>query len=538
MRKIVFALAAVLIFSNYLFSQTNTFPTTGAAGIGNLTPDASSLLDISSISKGILIPRMTTKQRGLIVSPASGLLIYQIDGTKGFYFFNGAAWAAVTPARANTNLGNLTNPTAINQPLLPLIAGIYNLGSTSLPWADIYSNGIMYNGSNRSLVINSDNVGLGFNTFSANTTGYFNAAAGYNSMNANTIGDRNTAMGAWSLKNNTTGRLNSALGVDALLNNLNGNNNVAAGFEALHDNTSGYSNVAIGVEALYKNTDRGNLVAVGDSALYKNGLGATFFEEGVANTAVGSKSLINNTTGKTCTALGFQSLRSNTTGYQNTAVGAYALEFNTTGFFNSAFGMTAGMSANNLINATALGAGSLVNANNKVRIGNATVTVVESQVGSWTTSDGRFKTNIKEEVKGLAFINLLRPVVYNFDTKKYEQFLMQNYSEAQRNERMKGREEDFIKTTAIRQTGFIAQEVLEAAKTSGYDFNGVHVPENPTDNYSMSYEKLVVPMVKAIQELSKENNELKATLQKQQAQIEAIMSKLNGSTPVAKTDKP
>ncbi len=60
-------------------------------GIGNgaVLPDASAMLDIQSDSKGLLIPRLSTAQRNAIVSPATGLLIFQVDGTAGFYFNSG-----------------------------------------------------------------------------------------------------------------------------------------------------------------------------------------------------------------------------------------------------------------------------------------------------------------------------------------------------------------------------------------------------------------------------------------------------------------
>lgn len=45
-------------------------------GIGTTTPNSSALLDITSTTKGLLMPRMTTAQRNAIVSPADGLLIY------------------------------------------------------------------------------------------------------------------------------------------------------------------------------------------------------------------------------------------------------------------------------------------------------------------------------------------------------------------------------------------------------------------------------------------------------------------------------
>ena len=64
----------------------------GNVGIGTTTPDASSSLDISSTSKGLLIPRMTSTQKTGISTPATGLLIYQTDGSAGFYYYNGTTW--------------------------------------------------------------------------------------------------------------------------------------------------------------------------------------------------------------------------------------------------------------------------------------------------------------------------------------------------------------------------------------------------------------------------------------------------------------
>mgnify|MGYP002354806687 FL=1 len=63
--------------------------------------------------------------------------------------------------------------------------------------------------------------------------------------------------------------------------------------------------------------------------------------------------------------------------------------------------------------------------------------------------------------------------------------------------------EDFGPSSSIRQSGFIAQEVEKAAKETGYDFNGVHIPQNENDNYSIAYSQFVVPLVKAVQEQQK-----------------------------------
>lgn len=67
----------------------------GQVGIGTATPANSSMLDVSSITKGLLAPRMTLAQRNAIPSPATGLLIYQTDNTPGFYYYNGTTWTPV-----------------------------------------------------------------------------------------------------------------------------------------------------------------------------------------------------------------------------------------------------------------------------------------------------------------------------------------------------------------------------------------------------------------------------------------------------------
>jgi len=77
-------------------------------GIGTSTPNSSAELEISSTSSGLLIPRMTQAQKTAIASPATGLLIYQTDGTTGYWFYNGAAWTQFSSGSAwglNGNTG-------------------------------------------------------------------------------------------------------------------------------------------------------------------------------------------------------------------------------------------------------------------------------------------------------------------------------------------------------------------------------------------------------------------------------------------------
>ena len=78
-------------------------------GIGTITPDMSSILDIQANDKGILLPRLSTAERNLITSPANGLLIYNTT-TSNFNFYD-AGWKyfltnIVLPANGGTGIAN------------------------------------------------------------------------------------------------------------------------------------------------------------------------------------------------------------------------------------------------------------------------------------------------------------------------------------------------------------------------------------------------------------------------------------------------
>ncbi|OXG04412.1 hypothetical protein BC749_102760 [Flavobacterium araucananum] len=74
-------------------------------GIGTITPNASSALDITSTTKGLLTPRMTTAQRTAITTPADGLVVYDTDLKLLHYYSTGTStWLPVvsgTPGRIN-----------------------------------------------------------------------------------------------------------------------------------------------------------------------------------------------------------------------------------------------------------------------------------------------------------------------------------------------------------------------------------------------------------------------------------------------------
>lgn len=84
MRQSIFSLFLFCAFSS-LFAQSVSINTDGS------TAHSSSILEIKSTNKGMLVPRMTTAQRDAIAAPATGLLVYNTD-LNGFQFRNASAW--------------------------------------------------------------------------------------------------------------------------------------------------------------------------------------------------------------------------------------------------------------------------------------------------------------------------------------------------------------------------------------------------------------------------------------------------------------
>jgi trimeric autotransporter adhesin len=335
-----------------------------------------------------------------------------------------------------------------------------------------------------------NNTAVGHESLHKNQNGYSNTSLGAGSLYNCVDGFENTAVGDSALFSLTDGLWNVAIGKSALFSTTTGSYNIASGYKALYNNSIGEGNIAIGWAPLYNNTTGMNNIAIGHLASNSN-------VTGVYNIAIGTEAL-NFNDGNENLAVGNGALYSNTSGQFNTGIGDNSLSTNTTGNFNSGFGILADVSASNYTNATAIGANAVVNASQKVRIGSTLVTVVEGQVPYSNPSDGRFKNNIKsEDIIGLDFIKKLRPVAYNFDTKKYQEFLCKNMTDSIRKKHLNFSFQEF---SSIRQSGFIAQEVEKAALDVGYDFNGLHKPVDENDNYSLAYSQFVVPLVKAVQE--------------------------------------
>ncbi len=384
MKKVLFLIAALLL-------QLSLFPQNISVNSSGANPDASAILDVSSSSKGLLIPRMSSLAITSITNPAKGLLVLD---------------------------------TTLNQLMV-------NMGSSSSPsWKTIVQN------SGWSL------------------TGNLNT-----SPSVNFLGTKDNQPLYF--------RVN-----DAYAGQMHPNGNIFLGNAAGQSNQTGLYNTALGASALANLT------------------GSVYLFPGNYNTAVGYEALLNTLVGSN-TGVGYYALRNNDLGLNNTAVGVNALINNTSGSGNTSIGVNSGTtgSFNNTVN---IGNNGWLNAyHNQVFIGNSSSTWIGGYVGWSIYSDGRIKNRITEDVKGLDFITKLRPVTYyrsiDVATKLTGNTPVDNYPQKYDAEK-------------IKYSGFIAQEVEEAADKSGYEFSGVKKPHNDKDLYTLDYSSFVVPLVKAVQE--------------------------------------
>jgi trimeric autotransporter adhesin len=379
------------------------------------------------------------------------------------------------------------------------------------------------------------NVASGVDALRRNTTGSFNTATGYTALEDNTTADNNTAYGAYALGANTTGADNTAVGMSALLTSTTGTNNVALGTKALMDSTTGDYNTAVGAYANENNTTGTSNVSVGRAALNENSTGND-------NVAIGRNALLANTTASNNTAVGYQALTANTTASNNVAIGYRASSGSTTANSNTIIGHLAGSSLttgsdNTFIglNAGAHGVATSTGYQN-ILIGNYTDTTAEGTInanaigynvsgeGGYTTvgnaasdiraahgsitwatvSDVRVKKDIEDSTVGLNFINDLRPVTFNYKNKGDLPKEFRGYEEGSTE----------VYKSEKTQHGFIAQEVKSAIDKNSDIKNGFSMwdEDDDTGQQRVGETALVPVLVKAIQELSTQVDELKSEL--------------------------
>ena len=476
------------------------------------------------------------------VSPGVGVANTFIGSSAGYSNSTGFYNTAIGQAALYSNLGDYNNAFGVKalfsnttgsnntangyQALYSNSTGVSN---TANGYKALYSNSTgNYNSGlgESALFTNSTgnrNTAIGWQALYFNSTGSLNTATGEQSLVHNTTGSSNTANGNYALFSNTTGIENTASGESALFSNTTGNFNVANGKHALYYNTTGNDNTANGYQALYSNTTGSDNIAIGYQALYSNSGGSTNIatgrwslysnNTGYNNTATGEQALYANTSGIINTAIGESALNSNTTGNRNTAIGAGALSNNMAGSDNIAIGVASGIhpSTPDVYNTISIGNNDILNAyQNQVIIGNTSTGFIGGKVPWSVISDERVKNNIVEDVIGLNFILKLRPVTYHMSNDA-----ITTLTGSKKTPDFPGKYDG----EKIKYSGFLAQEVEQAAKSVNYDFSGFAAPKNKWGLYTLSYEQFVVPLIKAMQEQQ-------AIIDNQQKQIDLLEKRL------------
>jgi len=251
------------------------------------------------------------------------------------------------------------------------------------------------------------------------------------------------------------------VGEEAMIANT-GNSNTAIGALALRSNTTAVNNTAVGNNSSVHNTTGVNNTSIGYGSL----IGQSGLTTGSGNTAIGTTALSAVTTSNSNTGLGIAAGFSITTGGTNTCLGAQSANLLTTGSNNIAIGHDSQAAT--------------PTTSNSITLGNGSNTVLRCAVTSITSlSDVRDKKNIEESTYGLDFVDSLKPVTFEWNTRD-------------------GAKKD------VKDLGFIAQDLKEVDD----EYLGLVYSENP-EKLEASYGRLIPVLVKAIQELSKEVKQLK-----------------------------
>jgi len=307
----------------------------------------------------------------------------------------------------------------------------------------------------------------------------------------------------------TSGHGNIGIGYQSLKNHTTGSRNIAIGYNAMDgtgedDSPTSTDNIFIGYDAGGGAWDDG---ADGtDDSNFNVGIGNYVMDAAMdgalKNTAVGHESGTAITTGSQNALLGFQAGGAIQGGAWNTCLGDRAGDAITSGGGNVSIGTTSdcAATANNQI---AVGNGTVTDAANRGRWGNSSVSQNNIQTDWTVDSDVRIKKDIENSNIGLLFVNALK-------TRKYKKRHPSEYDAEILEARYKkgGFNYDDDKDEIIKDefddnkvwNGLVAQEVKTVMDDLDVEFSGWS--EDSNGKQGIQYSTLVVPLIKAVQELS------------------------------------
>jgi len=343
------------------------------------------------------------------------------------------------------------------------------------------------------------NVVVGDEAGTAITTGDRNAAVGYQALDATDTGSHNVAVGYQAATANSSGAALIAIGDNALAANTTANYNVAVGNAALKTNTTGANCVAVGADSLDANTTGSNNTAIGTAALSTN-------QTGISNLAAGTYALQASTAANNV-GIGYSAGLAVSTGAQNTIIGTVCHDNLTTGSYCIALGYNNGPSAVDVDQEIVIGNSITGAGTNTVRIGTSsggTATLgLDGSDTSWAAaSDSRLKKDVADSTVGLSFLNDLRPITFKWQHKNAVAEDLPQYD---------ADSSDPIFGEGKAHHGFIAQEVKAVIDDHSDVLDGNNIwHEDPDGTQQLSQGNLVPMLVRAIQELSAQVEELKA----------------------------
>ena len=318
--------------------------------------------------------------------------------------------------------------------------------------------------------------------------------------------DTNTSI---SMSNTDSGTANTIFGYGAgAVVESGGDNNTIVGHAAGDKITTGTSNTCVGHTALQTLTNVDYGTAIGAASLFSatgtantavGSLSGQYVSSGAYNTLIGMQAGYGASgalgTGNNNTALGYHAgYLMQGAAHSNTYVGSAAGNVSTTAVENTCLGYNCDIQDATATNQVVVGNNLTGTKDNAIFIGNDS-SHIENDFNSDATwnhsSDVRQKTNIEDDSLGLSFIKDLRPVTYKHRSPSEFPKEWDAYDPDDK-EPMGG-----DKTIH----GFIAQEVKEALDKTGVDtFQGW---SNGHDGRQrVSFESFVMPLIKAVQELS------------------------------------
>jgi hypothetical protein len=311
-----------------------------------------------------------------------------------------------------------------------------------------------------------------------------NTAIGYNSF-ASSSGDDNVAIGVSALRAQH-GSYNIGIGVSAGSEYLTGDDdNISIGSRADAAPTIApgvkQRNISIGRNSRFQSNAGIDNIAIGSDSQYAN--------QAEGNVTVGPYTMSDVTgdwVGEFNTGVGYNALANTRDGGYNATLGADAGRDIVDGSYNTAVGNSAGNTLPTALNTTCLGNEATALGDNEVVLGNGFVTTLRCNTPVISAiSDQRDKTNIQPLSLGIDFLMDLNPVSWDWDRRDNS---MQGYKDV----------------------GFVAQE-LDSVRSEYSVEDILHklVDKTNADQYWAAPSVLIPVLVKAIQELKAEINELK-----------------------------